>query len=76
MKRTTVKLPPDIDMLLRREAARRGTTVSAVTREAIEMYLGVRERRHLHAAGAGSSGQSDVSQRLEEILQEEIIQSH
>lgn len=74
MKRTTIKLPDDVDMLLRREAARQGATVSAVTRAAIETYLGLRERRRLHAAGVGDSGHSDISQRLEEILQEEIAQ--
>ena len=71
MKRTTVKLPDDLDAHLRYEAVRRNTTVSALTREAIETFLGVGARRKLLAAGAGNSGQSDISERMEEFLREE-----
>jgi predicted transcriptional regulator len=72
VKRTTVKLPDDLDARLRHEARRRGTTVSAVTREAIEAHLGGRRaRRNLLAAGTGASGHADVSERIEQILGEE-----
>lgn len=73
VKRTTVKLPDDLDARLRHEAARRHTTVSEVTREAIEVHLGRREggRRRMIAAAAGRSGQHDVSVRIEEILRSE-----
>lgn len=71
MKRTTVKLPDEIDAKLRHEAARRGITVSELTREAIERYLGGRERQ-LRAAGAGRSGRADISERIEEILAAEV----
>ncbi|MDA8315780.1 MAG: ribbon-helix-helix domain-containing protein [Actinomycetota bacterium] len=73
MKRTTVKLPDDLDASLRHEAERRATTVSQLTREAIEAYLGApRGRRSLIAAGAGRSGRDDVSERIEEILRAEV----
>jgi predicted transcriptional regulator len=72
MKRTTVKLPDDLDIQLRHEAARRQTTVSALTREAIEAYLRPGQRRVLFSAGAGDSGQEDISERIEEILREEL----
>ncbi len=72
MKRTTVKLPDDLDARLRHEAARRGTTISEVTREAIEAHLGG-GRRRLLAAKAGRSGRTDVSERIEEILRQEIV---
>lgn len=73
MQRTTVKLPDDLDARLRHEAARRGMTISEVTREAIETHLlGVAGRRRLLAAGAGRSGRSDVSERIEEILRAEV----
>lgn len=42
MKRTTVKLPDDLDALLRFEARKRGLTVSEMTREAIRSYLAFR----------------------------------
>ena len=80
MKRTTVKLPDELDARLRHEAARRGLTISEVTREAIDSYLaagrGRHHRRRLLAAGAGRSGHSDVSERIEEILAAEVEQSH
>jgi predicted transcriptional regulator len=67
MRRTTVKLPDDIDAKLRHEAERRGITISELTREAIEQHLGG-GTRHLGAAGAGRSGRDDISERIEEIL--------
>lgn len=74
MKRTTVKLPDELDARLRHEAQRRGTTVSELTREAIEAHLGGgrRGRRRLLAAAAGRSGTSEVSERVEEILRAEV----
>ena len=72
MQRTTVKLTDELDARLRHEAQRRGTTVSALTREAIENLLGVqRGARRLLAAGAGASGSNDISERIEEILANE-----
>jgi predicted transcriptional regulator len=73
MQRTTVKLPDELDARLRHEAERRGTTVSQLTREAIEAHLGVSGgRRRLLAAGAGASGRADVSERIEAILAAEV----
>ncbi len=73
MQRTTVKLPDDLDARLRHEAQRRGLTVSELTREAIESLLDApRGERRLLAAGAGASGRSDVSERIEEILAAEV----
>lgn len=71
MRRTTVKLPDDLDARLRHEAQRRGVTIADVTREALAEHLGAHKRRRLAAAGAGRSGRSDVSARIEEILREE-----
>lgn len=72
MKRTTVKISDELDAKLRHEAARRGVTISQVTREALESYFGLDgSRRRLLAAGAGRSGRTDISERIEEILAEE-----
>mgnify|MGYP001768812196 CR=1 FL=1 len=71
MKRTTVKLPDETDARLRHEARRRGMTISQLTREAIEQHLGG-PRRRLAAGGAGHSGRSDVSERVEDILSAEV----
>lgn len=74
MKRTTVKLPDDLDARLRHEAERRRVTVSELTREAIETHLGTRQtgRRRMIAAAAGRSGSHDISARIEEILRDEV----
>ena len=72
MKRTTVKLPEDVDLRLRREAQRRGITMSALTREAIEAHLARPGRRRLGATAAGRSGVRDISERIEQILAEEL----
>jgi predicted DNA-binding protein len=71
MKRTTIKLPDELDLRLRHEASRRGTTISELTREAITEHLGG-AKRHLLAGAAGHSGRHDVSERIEEILREEL----
>ena len=71
MKRTTVKLPDELDARLRHEAERRGMTISEVTREAIETHLvGPGGKRRL--GPAGRSGKSNVSHRIEEILRSEL----
>lgn len=75
MKRTTVKLPDELDARLRHEADRRQRTVSELTREAIEAYLGGGGRRRLLAAKAGRSGRDDISERIEEMLQVEVGRS-
>lgn len=74
MKRTTVKLPDELDARLRHEADRRGTTVSEITREAIEAHLGA-GRRRLIAANVGRSGRHDTARRIEEILRREAGRS-
>jgi predicted transcriptional regulator len=73
IKRTTVKLPDELDARLRHEAERRGLTISELTREAIEAHLGAKPgRRNLIAAAAGRSGSHDVAVRIEQILREEV----
>jgi len=73
VKRTTVKIPDALDARLRHEAERRGKTISEISRAALEAYFGgPAPRRRLAAAGAGHSGRSDVSERIEEILAAEV----
>jgi hypothetical protein len=60
-------------MQLRYEAARRGMTISEITREAIEAHLGAQAgHRSLLAAAAGMSGRHDIAERIEEILRAEV----
>ena len=88
VRRTTLILPATLNAALRQEAARRGLTVSALTREAIAAHLGLpvdtpegtevdgasptSPRRRLASTGAGASGRSDISERIEEILREDF----
>ena len=72
MKRTTIKISEELDAWLRHEAARRGVTVSELTREALEAYRTNGEpRRPLSFVGIGQGDGSDVASRVEEILEEE-----
>jgi len=75
MRRTTVKLLDDLDTRLRHEAERRGVTIADVTRTALVQHLGADGRRQLGAAASGHSGQSDVAERIEEILAAEFAPS-
>lgn len=73
MKRTTVKVPDDLDRAMRDEARRREMTLSDWTREAIEVHLPRHGgRRRLLATGAGASGRSDIAERAGEILAAEL----
>lgn len=74
MKRTTVKIPDELDARLRYEARRRGTTISALTREALEAHLDEGRGLLLRAAGSGRSGEPNLSERIEEILAAEAEQ--
>ena len=75
MKRTTVNLSNDLDAKLCHEAARRGSTIADVTREAIEIHVGGVARRRLIAAKAGRSGRRDTARRIEKIIRRETRQS-
>jgi hypothetical protein len=74
---TTVRLPDDVDRAMRDEAAPRGMTVSEWVREAIEAHLPVQHgRRRLRFIGAGRSGETDISERVEEILAADWSAAH
>src|SRR5262249_2547912 len=74
--RPTVKAAGDLDARLRPEAIRRGMTLSAWIREAVEAHLpGGPQRpvRQLLALGAGRSTEENVSGRIDEILAAEWV---
>jgi len=72
MRRTSVKVSEELDARLRQEAERSGKTISEITREALESYLGAESPRRLSFAGVGGSGRQDISERIEEILRAEV----
>jgi Arc/MetJ-type ribon-helix-helix transcriptional regulator len=73
MKRITISLPDEMARILADEARRCRRSVSEVTREALIERLGLDETkpRELPFAAVGSSGEGDLSLRVDEILAEE-----
>lgn len=74
MKRTTISLPDALAFVLQREARRRGTSVSKVTREALSDHFGLAagsRRRDVPFAAVGSSSGGNIAERMEEILDAE-----
>mgnify|MGYP003289000178 CR=1 FL=1 len=63
MKRTTISLPDDMAKALDRQARRRGTSVSAIAREALADRLRLRagEVRELPFVGLGGTDASAVA---------------
>jgi len=75
MRRVTFMLPDDLDAKLRHEAARRGSTIADVIREAIESHLGGVVRRRLIAAKAARSGSHGTARRIEMIIRRQARRS-
>jgi hypothetical protein len=73
MKRTTISLPDDLAAVVARVADRRGTSVSQLTREALEEHLGLTATapRALPFASLGGSGVRTTARDVEEILARE-----
>lgn len=70
MKRTTVYLESEIDLLLKREATRRKRPVAELVREALDGYVHRSRNRLPPGIGAFDSGHKDTAERAEEILRE------
>lgn len=73
MKRTTVSLPDDLAGALTREARRRNTSASEITRDALARHLGFStdEPREVPFAALGRSGHRNTAREMEELLAEE-----
>ena len=70
MKRTSIDLDPEMALRLRAEASRRGVTMMAVIREALEEYLGAIPSELPPGAGSFRSGRDDTARRAEGLLSE------
>lgn len=73
MRRTTMSLPDDLAQALDREARRRHTSVSEVTRAALAQHLGLvqNEPRELAFANLGRSGHRSTARDMERLLEQE-----
>ena len=68
MKRTTVMLPDDVVSRLRHESQRRGTSVAAVVREAVEEHLPAHEPGRKLSFFALGEGPPDGSERVDDYV--------
>ncbi len=68
MRRTTIYLEPELDVLLRLEMLRLKRPMAAIVREAVRTYVTREPRQAPPGAGAYSSGRTDTAERAEEIL--------
>jgi metal-responsive CopG/Arc/MetJ family transcriptional regulator len=73
MKRTTISLPDDLAQALDREARRRHSSASEVTRTALAQHLGLVENqpRELPFADLGRSGHRTTARDMEQLLEQE-----
>lgn len=70
MKRTTVFADEDVLKKLREIAKRQNSSLSEVTRKALNEYVSRRrpKRSRLSLIGIGRSGRKDIAERAEELL--------
>jgi len=69
MKRTTILAPDELLLELKYLAKQQGKTVTIVVQEALADYVAARRSpRKLSFIGIGDSGQTDVSERFDELL--------
>jgi hypothetical protein len=70
MKRTTVYLDPELEVLLKLEVSRRKRPMAELVREALQAYVGREPRPAPPGAGAFASGRGDTADRADGILAE------
>ncbi|MCZ7588585.1 MAG: ribbon-helix-helix domain-containing protein [Gaiella sp.] len=75
MKRTTIMLPDETAARVAREARRRGVSVAAVVREAVEEHLPAEQPRKLSFIGI-VEGSVDDATRVDEVVRDAILQKH
>lgn len=70
MRRTTVYLEPETNLLLKLEAMRRKRPVAELIREALDGYARRTDVEPPPGIGAFQSGRRDTAERAEELLKE------
>ena len=70
MRRTTIYLDPELEVLLKLEATRRNQSMADLIREALRVHLADRQAGPPPGAGAFDSGHEDTAERHEELLEE------
>jgi hypothetical protein len=67
MRRTTIYLEPDLEVLLKLEMVRQNRPMAEIVREAVSQYLS-REPAAPPGAGAFGSGRADTAEDVDEAL--------
>jgi hypothetical protein len=70
MKRTTIYLDAELEVLLKLEMLRQKRPMAELVREAVQAYVTREPRQAPPGAGAFTSGRSDTAGRVDEILAE------
>ena len=68
MKRTTIYLEPQLEVLLKLEMQRQQRPMAEIVREAVLAYVTREPRKAPPGAGAYSSGRDDTAARVDEVL--------
>jgi hypothetical protein len=69
MKRTTIYLEPELEVLLKLEVLRQKRPMAEIVREAVQAYITSQPRQGPPGAGAFASGHDDTASHAEEVLQ-------
>jgi Ribbon-helix-helix protein, copG family len=68
MKRTTIYLEPELEVLLKLEMQRAGRPMAEIVRDAVRAYVTREPRQAPPGAGAFASGRKDTAERVDEVL--------
>jgi hypothetical protein len=68
MRRTTIYLDPEIELLLKREMRRQKRPMAEIVREAVRACVGAAPARRPPGAGAFASGRTDTAARADHWL--------
>jgi hypothetical protein len=68
MRRTTIYLEPELEVLLKLEMLRQKRPMAELVREAVHAYVTRTPRQAPPGAGAFASGLADTADRVDEIL--------
>jgi hypothetical protein len=70
MKRTTIYLDPELEVLLKLEMLRQKRPMAELVREAVQAYVTREPSRIPPGAGEFGSGRDDTADRAEQLLNE------
>jgi hypothetical protein len=70
VKRTTVYLEPDLEVLLKLETQRQQRPMAEIIREALRSYVTREPRQAPPGAGAFASGRTETAARADDVLRD------